>query len=257
MNALTRPTLEGSPIGGGSNVRLTSRLVREMFGAVAPRYDLLNHLLSGGLDITWRRVTADVLSQALSKPGSVALDVCCGTGDLTFALAKISRGNVIGADFCQPMLVRAHSKADAKMNARLPGHVAWIGADTLSLPFSDNFADVITSGFGFRNLADYALGLGEMRRVLKPEGILAILEFSRVQSPIFGPLFRFYFAQLLPRLGSWISGTAGPYQYLHDSASRFPDQEAFAALLRESGFSAVRYRNLMGGVAALHIAQKH
>ncbi|MGH9357006.1 MAG: class I SAM-dependent methyltransferase, partial [Terriglobia bacterium] len=102
---------------------MTSRLVREMFSAVAPRYDLLNHVLSGGLDITWRRVTADVLSEPLSKPGSIALDVCCGTGDLTFALASVSRGNVIGADFCQPMLVRAHSKTQAKMSARLPGRV--------------------------------------------------------------------------------------------------------------------------------------
>ncbi|MGH9356824.1 MAG: class I SAM-dependent methyltransferase, partial [Terriglobia bacterium] len=150
----------------------------------------------------------------------------------------------------------AYSKAQAKMSARLPGRVAWIGADTLSLPFGNDFADIITSGFGFRNLADYALGLGEMHRILKPEGTLAILEFSRVQSPIFGPLFRFYFARVLPRLGSWISGTAGPYQYLHESASRFPDQEAFRALLQRAGFSAIRYRNLMGGVAALHMAQK-
>ena len=134
--------------------------------------------------------------------------------------------------------------------------MAFIGADTLSLPFADSSVDVVTSGFGFRNLADYRLGLAEIGRILKPGGTLAILEFSRVRWPLFAPLFRLYFARILPALGTWISGVAGPYQYLHDSASRFPDQKAFAGLLRQAGFSSVRYHNFMGGVAALHLAQK-
>ena len=253
MSASMRPTLEGSPLGGTKDVRSTSRLVRDMFEAVAPRYDFLNHFLSAGLDLSWRKYTANALIGPLSKPSCVALDVCCGTGDLAFALARVSRGKVIGTDFCHPMLVRAHSKAHGKMS---PGAVALIGADTLSLPFSDASVDVITSGFGFRNLADYALGLAEMHRVLKPQGTLAILEFSRVRWPIFGALFRFYFARVLPRLGSWISGITGPYQYLHESASCFPDQETFAVLLRQAGFSDVRYRNFMGGAAALHVSRK-
>jgi demethylmenaquinone methyltransferase/2-methoxy-6-polyprenyl-1,4-benzoquinol methylase len=131
-----------------------------------------------------------------------------------------------------------------------------MGADTLSLPLSDASVDVVTSGFGFRNLADYARGLTEMRRVLKPGGTLAILEFSRAQWPVFGGLFRLYFARLLPRFGAKISGVAGAYEYLHDSVSRFPCQKEFAVTLDEAGFEGVRYKNLMGGIAALHTGRK-
>ncbi len=256
MSVSTRPTLEGSPLGGSKDIRSTSRLVRDMFDAVAPRYDFLNHFLSAGLDISWRKYTANALRDPLSKPRCVAVDVCCGTGDLAFALARVSCGKIIGADFCQPMLVRARSKRSRESSHSLLSVTDFIGADTLSLPFADSSVDVVTSGFGFRNLADYSLGLTEIRRVLNPGGTLAILEFSRVQWPLFAPLFRLYFARILPALGTWISGVAGPYQYLHESASRFPDQEAFAGFLRQAGFSGVRYHNFMGGVAALHVAQK-
>ncbi|MGH9378532.1 MAG: ubiquinone/menaquinone biosynthesis methyltransferase [Terriglobia bacterium] len=243
--------LEGSPLGSPADVASTSRSVREMFEAVAPRYDFLNHFLSAGMDIAWRRVAAHALRAPLSHPDSVALDVCCGTGDLGFALRRVSAGKVFAADFCLPMLQLASSK-----RPHIARSVAFLGADTLSLPFRDNSVDVIASAFGFRNLANYALGLREMRRVLKPGGTLAILEFSRVRWPLFGPLFRLYFARILPRLGNWLSGVAGPYQYLHDSASRFPNQEAFAASMRNAGFGSVRYRNLMGGVAALHLGER-
>lgn len=258
MSGSSRPILEGSPLGGSKDVRLTSRLVREMFDAVAPRYDFLNHFLSAGLDLSWRRHIAEALREPLSKPGCVALDVCCGTGDLAFALARFSSSSaqVIGSDFCQPMLTRARSKLVRNTARGLPAAVGLVGADTLSLPLGDASVDVITSGFGFRNLADYKLGITEIGRVLKPGGSLAILEFSQVQWPVFGPLFRFYFAHILPKLGTWISGVAGPYQYLHESAARFPDQEAFTLLLSQSGFSAIRYQNFMGGIAALHTAQK-
>ncbi|MGH9452149.1 MAG: ubiquinone/menaquinone biosynthesis methyltransferase [Terriglobia bacterium] len=241
--------LEGSPLGSPADVASTSRSVREMFEAVAPRYDFLNHFLSAGLDVRWRRVVARALRERLSDPASICLDVCCGTGDLAFALRRVSAGRIFAADFCPPMLSLAVSK-------RPNSQVAFLGADTLSLPFRDNTVDVIASAFGFRNLANYGLGLREMRRVLKWGGTLAILEFSRVRGPIFGRLFRLYFARVLPRLGTWLSGVAGPYQYLHDSASRFPDQRAFAAALREAGLCNVRYRNFMGGVAALHLGEK-
>ncbi len=240
----------GSPPGSRDDPASTARQVREMFAAVAPRYDFLNHFLSLGRDIAWRRATARALREVLAKPGSVALDVCCGTGDLSAALARYSAGVVIGTDFCHPMLRRAGEKFPPSRG------VFFLEADTLLLPFSDSSLDVVSVAFGFRNLADYARGLDEMRRVLRPEGHLAILEFSRVGWPILGSLFRFYFHRVLPRLGTWISGVAGPYQYLPDSVSRFPDQESLAAALREAGFRNVRYRNFSGGIAALHLGHK-
>jgi demethylmenaquinone methyltransferase / 2-methoxy-6-polyprenyl-1,4-benzoquinol methylase len=251
MNREAPDELEGSPLGSPVEIASTSRAVREMFEAVSPRYDFLNHLLSAGFDIYWRKITARCARQRLASPGSIAVDVCCGTGDLASALRRVSAGEVIAADFCQPMLQRAREKF-----RRTSARVALLGADALELPFADNSVDVVTSAFGFRNLANYALGLREIRRVLKPSGIAAILEFSRVQWPVFGPLFRFYFAHILPRVGTWVSGVRGPYQYLHESASRFPNQEALARTMRRAGFTNVRYRNLLGGVAALHQAEK-
>jgi demethylmenaquinone methyltransferase / 2-methoxy-6-polyprenyl-1,4-benzoquinol methylase len=223
-----------------------------MFASVAPRYDFLNHLLSLGLDVTWRRATAAALRDALSRPGSVAADVCCGTGDLALALSRFSAGTVVATDFCHPMLQRAEHKRPRDGG----GRVIFVEADTLSLPFSDSSLDLVTSAFGFRNLANYDLGLQELLRVLKPGGSIAVLEFSRVQWPVFGPVFRFYFAALLPRIGDWVAGVRGPYRYLHDSASQFPDQEALAAGMKAAGLTDVRYRNFMGGVAALHIGNK-
>jgi demethylmenaquinone methyltransferase/2-methoxy-6-polyprenyl-1,4-benzoquinol methylase len=221
-----------------------------MFAAVAPRYDFLNHFLSLGFDIAWRRATAQALREVLSRRGSVVADLCCGTGDLAFALARLSAGTVIGADFCHPMLQRAQRKAHGRSS------VFFLEADTLALPFRDESLEGATLAFGFRNLANYARGLQEMRRVLKPGGLLAILEFSQVRWPLFGPVFRFYFRRVLPRLGTWISGVPGPYQYLPDSVSRFPDQESLAAALREAGFRNIRYIDFSGGVAALHLGEK-
>ncbi|MGD0921344.1 MAG: bifunctional demethylmenaquinone methyltransferase/2-methoxy-6-polyprenyl-1,4-benzoquinol methylase UbiE [Terriglobia bacterium] len=241
----------GSPRGSPDDHDSTARAVRQMFAAVASRYDFLNHFLSFGCDIAWRRATAKALHETLARPGSVAVDVCCGTGDLALALARYSAGKVIGTDFCRPMLQRAREKAQRSARA-----VFFLEADTLVLPFRDNSLDVISVAFGFRNLADYEAGLREMHRVLKPGGLIAILEFSRVRWPVFAPLFRFYFHRILPRLGTWISGVPGPYQYLPDSVSQFPDQEPLAAALTAVGFANVRYQNFTGGVAALHLGQK-
>jgi len=237
----------GSPLGSG-------HAVREMFGAVAPRYDFLNHFLSLGRDIAWRRATAEALGDVLARPGCVALDVCCGTGDLTLELARRSAATttkVFGADFSHPMLKLGREKARRGRHA-----VTFLEADTLSLPLRDDSLDAVASAFGFRNLVNYAQGLREIRRVLKPGGTAAILEFSRVTWPVFGTLFRFYFRRVLPRLGTWISGVEGPYHYLPDSVAKFPEQEALAAAMRVAGFSNVRYRNFTGGVAALHLGEK-
>jgi demethylmenaquinone methyltransferase/2-methoxy-6-polyprenyl-1,4-benzoquinol methylase len=126
----------------------------------------------------------------------------------------------------------------------------------LRLPFRDSLLDAVSIAFGLRNLADYERGLLEIRRVLKRGGLIAILEFSQLRWPLFGPLFRFYFHHILPRVGTWISGVSGPYQYLPDSVSKFPDQDSLATLLRKVGFNNVRYRNFTGGVAALHLGEK-
>jgi demethylmenaquinone methyltransferase/2-methoxy-6-polyprenyl-1,4-benzoquinol methylase len=157
----------------------------------------------------------------------------------------------MGADFCRPMLAIARHKAATRR-----GQVRFLEADALRLPFGDGSLDAVTSAFGFRNLANYDRGIEEIRRVLKSGGRLAILEFSQVRWPIFGPLFRFYFRLVLPRIGAWISGVEGAYRYLPDSVSLFPDQEVLAAKLRSAGFRNVRYVNFTGGVAALHLGEK-
>ena len=241
----------GSPLGTPADHQSTARAVRAMFAAVARRYDFLNHFLSLGRDIAWRKATARALRHALARPGSLAADVCCGTGDLALALEGHSAGTVVGTDFCHPMLQRAREKGKQRA-----GKLFFLEADTLALPFRNDSLDVVSVAFGFRNLANYQEGLGEMHRVLKRGGTLAILEFSTVRWPVFGPLFRFYFHHILPRLGTWISGVSGPYKYLPDSVSRFPRQEELATAMRGAGFRDVTYRNLTGGVAALHLGEK-
>ena len=250
---------QGSPLGEPSEVRQTALAVQSMFARVARRYDFLNHLLSAGCDLWWRRSTAASVRAVIARPGSVAADLCCGTGDLTFALARLSSGCVIGADFCPPMLEIAREKRSRKSKGSLSDRARraqFVAADTLSLPFRDNGLDLVSAAFGFRNLANYEQGLQEMHRVLKPGGTIAILEFSRVRWPVVGPLFRFYFRHILPSIGTLVSGERGPYQYLPDSVRRFPDQESLAQKLTESGFANVRYRNFMGGIAALHWGEK-
>jgi demethylmenaquinone methyltransferase/2-methoxy-6-polyprenyl-1,4-benzoquinol methylase len=251
MPDASRLASRGSPLGAPEDRAATARAVRDMFAQVVPRYDFLNHFLSLGRDIAWREATARALRPALERRGSLAVDVCCGTGDLALALARYSAGMVIGGDFCHPMLVRAREKAGQGRRAAL-----FLEADTLALPFADSALDVVSVAFGFRNLADYAVGLREIHRVLKPGGYAAILEFSRVHWPVFGPAFRFYFHHILPRLGTWISGVRGPYQYLPESVALFPDQEGLAKAMREAGFASVHYRDFTGGVAALHLGQK-
>ena len=251
MTDPARRTLQRSPLGSPAQPDTSARAIRDMFAAVAPRYDFLNHLLSFGRDLAWRKGTARALREVLSRPDSLAVDVCCGTGDLALELGRLSAGKVIGTDFCRPMLQRAREKAARRLRP-----VFFLEADTLALPFRDGSLDLVTVAFGFRNLADYAHGLQEMRRVLKPGGVVAILEFSQVEWPILGPLFRFYFHRILPRLGTWVSGVRGPYQYLPESVSRFPDQESLATALSAAGFANVRYQNFTGGIAALHLGRK-
>ncbi len=217
-----------------------------MFAGIAGRYDLLNHLLSGNIDKRWRRTVARTLETSLTE-GSRVLDVACGTGDLSLVLARAGKAEVVGLDFCRPMLEVARRKAADDSRT-----VPFVEGDALRLPFADETFDAATIAFGLRNLAGVSEGLKELRRILRTGGRLAVLEFSSPVVPGFRALFRFYFARVLPRVGGWVSGSRGAYEYLPDSVSRFPDQKRLAGLMREAGFENVGYRNLTGGIAALH-----
>lgn len=229
-----------------------ARRVREMFAGIANRYDLLNHLLSGNTDKRWRRLVAKRLHEVLSPDGARALDVACGTGDLSLALAKETGARVVGTDFCRPMLEIAARKASANDSSEIP----FVEGDALKLPFADCSFEAVTIAFGLRNLASVEAGLRELWRVLKPGGRAAILEFSTPVVPGFRALFRFYFTRVLPKIGGMISGSRGAYEYLPDSVSRFPDQKRLSGMMREAGFEEVEYKNLTGGVAALHLGTR-
>ncbi len=229
-----------------------ARRVREMFAGIANRYDLLNHLLSGNTDKRWRRLVAERLHDVLSKKDARALDVACGTGDLSLALAERTGARIVGSDFCRPMLEIAARKAAATKATEIP----FVEGDALRLPFTDSSFDAVTIAFGLRNLSSVETGLKELWRVLKPGGRAAILEFSTPVVPGFRGLFKFYFTRVLPKIGGMISGSRGAYEYLPDSVSRFPDQKRLAEMMREAGFEEVEYKNLTGGIAALHLGTR-
>ncbi len=228
-----------------------ARAVRAMFSAIAPRYDLLNRLLSFRLDQSWRRRTARLLAPRLAAPASRALDLCCGTADLALELKRAGASLVVGADFAHPMLVRATGKAAAQ---RAP--ILLAETDALKLPFADNSFDVVSAAFGFRNLANYQQGLREIHRVLKPGGEVGILEFALPEKRFFAGLYRFYFRRLLPAIGGAVSGVRGPYSYLPASVEKFPGCEEFNRWLEAAGFVAVSAERWTGGVVALHRGRK-
>ena len=217
-----------------------------MFAGVAARYDLLNHLLSAGIDRRWRKLVARRLESAVGR-GALVLDVACGTGDLSLTLADSGGARVVGLDFCRPMLDIARRKSGAAGRA-LP----FVEADALSLPFAGGEFDAVTIAFGLRNLASVEAGLVELLRVTRPGGAVFVLEFSQPVVPGFRGLFNFYFTRVLPRVGGLVSGSRGAYEYLPDSVARFPDQERLAGMMRAAGFERVAYQNLTGGIAALH-----
>lgn len=217
-----------------------------MFGRIAPRYDLLNHLLSMNLDRYWRAHTVSRVSEILARPGAQILDVCCGTGDLTRALQSRSPAAVFGTDFCHPMLQAAKGKI---ANGLFEG-------DALQLPVRDGWLDLITIAFGFRNLANYRAGLMELRRALKPGGTLAILEFSTPPNRVLADLYDFYSRAILPTIGGMISGSREAYTYLPESVRKFPDAPELAEQIREAGFMNVRFERMTAGIVALHLADR-
>lgn len=242
---------KGTQPEGAKTPQEASRQVREMFTRIAPSYDLLNHLLSAQMDRVWRARTAREVKPILERPDAVVLDLCCGTGDLAFALQRNGKSRITGADFSHPMLVRAREKS-AAANGTAP--IPFLEADALRLPFADRSFDLVTTAFGFRNLANYEDGLREISRVLKPGATLAILEFADPARGFWGDAYRFYTRIVLPKIGGWISGDAEAYSYLPRSVGRFFRPEELATGLKKVGYIQVRYHLMTFGSVALHLA---
>jgi demethylmenaquinone methyltransferase/2-methoxy-6-polyprenyl-1,4-benzoquinol methylase len=238
----------GTTPQGARSEQEAAHWVRDMFGRVAHRYDLANHLLSFNIDRYWRAHTARRVRDVLARPHARVLDLCCGTGDLLRALERLRPGGaaVMGADFCHPMLLAAQRKL-----AGLP----LFEADALRLPLRDGSLDLIATAFGFRNFANYRAGLCEMRRVLAPGGVAAILEFSQPPNPVFGALYGFYSRRILPLIGGTLSGSRDAYSYLPESVRKFPDPEELAQWMRNVGFARVQFEQLTGGIVALHLGE--
>lgn len=241
----------GTTPQGTLNEQQAAQWVRGMFGNIAGRYDLLNHLLSFNLDRHWRNHTVRRVCALVPSADARVLDLCCGTGDLMFALERKRGTTVLGADFCHPMLVEARRKA---AGAALRSPV--FEADGLVLPVRDGSLDLLTVAFGFRNFANYHSGLDEMLRVLKPGGIAAILEFSTPRNRAFARVYNWFSTAVLPRVGGLISGSSQAYSYLPESIRKFPDADALAAQMVERGFKRVEFDRLTFGAVALHLGFK-
>jgi demethylmenaquinone methyltransferase/2-methoxy-6-polyprenyl-1,4-benzoquinol methylase len=246
------PVTTGAAPEGSYSQETAARAVRQMFSDIAPRYDLLNHILSMNVDRLWWWRAARRFDSVLQNPSSLVLDLCCGTGDMAFALRRrASPGtHIVGADFAHPMLHRALLKSES-----LPNSPRWVEADALRLPFADGTFDLVTSAFGFRNLANYDAGLQEIQRVLRPGGLCGILEFVEPDG-ILGPLYRMYFRHVLPKIGTALSGVRGPYDYLPASVERFPKPPEMLARMRAAGFTEAKWTPYSFGIAGLFWAKK-
>jgi demethylmenaquinone methyltransferase/2-methoxy-6-polyprenyl-1,4-benzoquinol methylase len=225
-----------------------------MFDSIAPRYDLLNHVLSVGLDRSWWARSAQSFHDVLGRPDAVVLDLCCGTGDMTLTLMRhrptgIDEAPVLAADFSHRMLARGAEK--------FAGHnILAIEADALHLPLPSGSLDLVTSAFGFRNLANYADGLAELYRVLRPGGQIGILECNQPEG-LTGALYNLYFKKVLPRIGRIISGDGRAYSYLPASVERFPRPPRMLKLIREAGFAEASWTGYTFGTAGLYRAVKN
>ena len=224
----------------------SAELVREMFDRIAPRYDLLNHVLSCNVDRTWWWRTARRFRHILARPEAKVLDICCGTGDMTAALLRRRPANgepVIAADFSEKMLALARVKLRGR-------RVSIQSMDAMRMPFAGGSLDLITTAFGFRNLPNYRAGLVEFLRVLKPGGEVGILDCSQ-PGGVVGKVFGFYFRHVLPAIGARISGDAVAYGYLPSSVEGFPPPPAMVELMREAGFVEVEWRPYTFGIAGM------
>ncbi|HEY7671724.1 MAG TPA: bifunctional demethylmenaquinone methyltransferase/2-methoxy-6-polyprenyl-1,4-benzoquinol methylase UbiE [Gammaproteobacteria bacterium] len=223
--------------------------VRGVFDSVAPRYDLMNDVMSFGLHRLWKRFAA---AQTCLRRGQSALDVAAGSGDLSALLARRvgATGRVVVTDINARML--AHGR-DRLLDQGVVGNVAFVEADAEALPFQSSSFHCVTIGFGLRNVTDIAAALASMYRVLKPGGRLVVLEFSKPHLGVLEPVYEAYSFQVLPRLGEWLAGDAGAYRYLAESIRRHPDQRELKALMEAQGFERCEYYNLSAGIVALHV----
>ena len=241
-----RPAGVTSPAEAAENIQ-------RMFDAIAPTYDRANHLLSFGLDRTWWLRAARAVRPILHRPEAVVVDLCCGTGDMTLALYRHrpktnTAASMLAVDFSHNMLSLALPKFAGK-------NIVPVEADALHLPLGDSSVDLVTSAFGFRNLADYPAGLAELHRILRPGGQIAILEFNQ-PTGIVGALYNLYFRHILPRFGGLISRDLGAYAYLPQSVGRFPGPASMKELIAAAGFSNPAWTSYTFGTAGLYRATK-
>jgi demethylmenaquinone methyltransferase / 2-methoxy-6-polyprenyl-1,4-benzoquinol methylase len=243
--------VSGAKPAGAEDESSAAQMVRQMFNSIAPRYDLLNHVLSANVDRLWWWRAARRFRTVLANPDAAVLDICCGTGDMTMALLKHRPRNarpIVAADFAREMLVRGARKFGGR------GAVA-MEADALHLPLRTASLDLIVTAFGFRNLANYEAGLREFHRVLKPGGQLGILDFSE-PGGLIGKAYAVYFHRVLPSVGRLICGTNGPYQYLPSSVGNFPAPGEMCVLIRSVGFADAAWQPYTFGIAGLYTAAK-
>jgi len=252
MNQPLDQRVVGAAPAGASDRESAAEAVRDMFTSIAPRYDLLNHVLSFNVDRFWWWRTARRFETILNRPDARVLDLCCGTGDMTFALRRRAGSEnlqILGADFSHAMLQPAAAKGRGTT-------LRWIEADALRLPFPDGHFDLVTSAFGFRNLADYDAGLREIARVLAPGGECGILDFGE-PGGLIGRGYRVYFKKVLPFIGTMLSGVRGPYAYLPASVERFPAPDEMLVRMRQAGFREASWTPYTFGIAGLYRGVKH
>lgn len=221
--------------------------VRTMFDRIVPRYDLMNHIMTFGLDIHWRNMVAKQAAREGDRTCERALDVATGTGDLAFAIHKAGVPEVIGLDYSPEMIAKAKEKA-----AKRPDGVEFIVGDGMHLPFEDDSFDACTISFGLRNMEDYEGAIREMTRILRPGGKFVCLETTPFRRPILGPFFRIYFERIVPVIGGILSGDLKAYAYLPQSVRTFPKADTLAEICREAGLRDVRYQILGLGAVAIH-----
>ena len=247
-------TVTGAKPVGTENETHAAEAVQQMFNAIAPRYDLLNHVLSANVDRLWWSRTASRFRSVLADPNAAVLDICCGTGDLTLAMLKHRNPDarpILAADFAHGMLRRGAQKFSQRRPNR--SNAIALEADALHLPLRSGSLDLVVTSFGFRNLANYEAGLREFHRVLKPGGQLGILEFSE-PGGLIGKIYALYFRRVLPAIGRIICGKDGPYSYLPASVGAFPQPPEMLAMMRGSGYSSCEWKPYTFGIAGLYTA---
>ena len=251
------PATGAKPLGTADEAS-AAQAVRQMFDSIAPRYDLLNHVLSANIDRLWWRRTARRFRPILADPQSAVLDICCGTGDMTMSLLKLrprASQPILAADFARGMLSRGALKFGAASRAAGAPYAIPLEADALHLPLKSASLDLIVTAFGFRNLANYEAGLREFARVLKPGGQLGILEFSE-PGGLLGKAYAVYFRRVLPAIGRLICGKNGPYNYLPTSVGNFPSPPEMLHFMQSTGYEQCAWQPYTFGISGLYTAKR-